>query len=40
MSAGLTVHQVRDAIHVYPTRSEGVRWACGAAADAIDADGG
>jgi pyruvate/2-oxoglutarate dehydrogenase complex dihydrolipoamide dehydrogenase (E3) component len=40
MSAGLTVHQVRDAIHVYPTRSEGVRWACGAAADAIDADNG
>ena len=40
MSAGLTVHQVRDAIHVYPTRSEGVRWACGAAADAIDAAGG
>ncbi len=37
MSAGLTVHQVRDAIHVYPTRSEGVRWACGAAADALDA---
>jgi pyruvate/2-oxoglutarate dehydrogenase complex dihydrolipoamide dehydrogenase (E3) component len=40
MSAGLTVHQVRDAIHVYPTRSEGVRWACGAAADALDARDG
>lgn len=35
MSLGATVRQVRDAIHVYPTRSEGVRWACAAVANQL-----